>query len=60
MNARHVLRDDFLPGGDSHRLATHSAIKRTRLPGAGGKAFELVCITRALIVKLSTWVPVGR
>ena len=28
-----------LPGGvDSHRLATHSAIRQTRLPGARGKA----------------------
>ena len=25
-------------GADSHRLATHSAIRRTRLPGARGKA----------------------
>ena len=28
-----------LPGGaDSHRLATHSTVRRTRLPGARGKA----------------------
>jgi hypothetical protein len=25
-------------GADSHRLATHSAIRRTRLPGVQGKA----------------------
>ena len=33
-----------LPGGaDSHRLATHSAIRRTRLPGARGRASPARC-----------------
>jgi hypothetical protein len=37
----HALQPGEFPrggGGDTHRVATHSAIRRTQLPGAGGIA----------------------